>query len=409
MYLSADCHIMEPEDLFTRQLPEVDKFRAPIFRRLPDGTKIVFSNGIPSAISPEYVRPVNGGEETEFIGPDDVDGYLSDLALDGVRGGLLHGNAGLKIFDIDDPEFALRCAQIYNDHVFRTYASDQLFPTAVIPLSDIKRAVVEIQRVAELGFRALSLPMQAPPEGPYFSKRYDELWEAVSAVGLLPTMHVGSGIMRGSAGGDAAREGVGFLATSGSTAWPTGHPDHSGAIVARRLMTGGFGGYGGPVLSTLPALLGAGVFERFPSMHLLFVEVGARWLLNMMDTLDEAWYVGPGVKEVNRTFFRSDGSQVHQFLPDELNLQWPYPLKPSEYIRRQVHFTFQDDWIALRNRTLTGIEPLVWGNDYPHYEGTFPKSKEAVRAQAERAALTTEEQAAIFGGTLARLLGMAQY
>jgi predicted TIM-barrel fold metal-dependent hydrolase len=408
MYLSADCHIMEPEDLFTRHLPEVDKFRAPIFRRLPDGTKIVFSNGIPSAISPEYVRPLNGGEETEFIGPDDVDGYLSDLALDGVRGGLLHGNAGLKIFDIDDPEFALRCAQIYNDHVFRTYASDQLFPTAIIPLGDIKRAVIEIQRVAKLGFRALSLPMQAPPEGPYFSKRYDELWEAVSAVGLLPTMHVGSGIMRGSAGGDTAREGVGFLATSGSTAWPTGHPDHSGAIVARRLMAGGFGGYGGPVLGTLPALLGAGVFERFPSMHLLFVEVGARWLLNMMDTLDDAWYVGPGVKEVNRTFFRSDGSQVHQYLPDELNLQWPYPLKPSEYIRRQVHFTFQDDWIALRNRTLTGIEPLVWGNDYPHYEGTFPKSKEAVRAQAERAALTTEEQAAIFGGTLARLLGMAQ-
>jgi predicted TIM-barrel fold metal-dependent hydrolase len=399
---------MEPEDLFTRHLPEVDKFRAPIFRRLPDGTKIVFSNGIPSAISPEYVRPVNGGEETEFIGPDDVDGYLSDLALDGVRGGLLHGNAGLKIFDIDDPEFALRCAQIYNDHVFRTYASDQLFPTAVIPLSDIKTAVVEIQRAAKLGFRALSLPMQAPPEGPYFSKRYDELWESVSAVGLLPTMHVGSGIMRGSAGGDTAREGVGFLATSGSTAWPAGHPDHSGAIVTRRLMTGGCGGYGGPVLGTLPALLGAGVFERFPSMHLLFVEVGARWLLNMMDTLDEAWYVGPGVKEVNRTFFRSDGSQVHQFLPDELDLQWPYPLKPSDYIRRQVHFTFQDDWIALRNRTLTGIEPLVWGNDYPHYEGTFPKSKEAVRAQAERAALTTEEQAAIFGGTLARLLGMAQ-
>jgi predicted TIM-barrel fold metal-dependent hydrolase len=408
MYLSADCHIMEPEDLFTRQLDEVDRFRAPIFRRLPDGTKIVFANGIPSAISPEYVRPVNGGEETEYIGPDDVDGYLSDLALDGVRGGLLHGNAGLKIFDIDDPEFALRCAQIYNDHVFRTYAMDQLFPTAVIPLSDIKSAVAEIERVAKLGFRALSLPMQAPPEGPYFSTRYDELWEAVSAVGLLPTMHVGSGIMRGSAGGDAARQGVGFLATSGSTAWPTGHPDHTGAIVSRRLMTGGFGGYGGPVLGTLPALLGAGVFERFPAMHLLFVEVGARWLLNMMDTLDEAWYVGPGVKEVNRTFFRSDGSQVRQFLPDELNLQWPYPLKPSEYIRRQVHFTFQDDWIALRNRTYTGIDPLVWGNDYPHYEGTFPKSKEAVRAQAERAALTTEEQAAIFGGTLARLLGVAQ-
>jgi predicted TIM-barrel fold metal-dependent hydrolase len=399
---------MEPEDLFTRHLDEVDKFRAPIFRRLPDGTKIVFSNGIPSAISPEYTRPVKDWNETEFIGPDDISGYLSDLELDGVSGGLLHGNAGLKIFDIDDPGFALKCAQIYNDHVFGTYANDRLFPTAVIPLGDIKSAVGEIERVARLGFRALSLPIKAPPEAPYFSGRYDDLWEAIAAVGLLPTMHVGSGIMRGSPGGDVARQGVGFLAASGSGAWPEGHPDHAGAILARRLMTGGFGGYGGQVLSTLPALLGAGVFERYPTMHLLFVEVGARWLLNMMDTFDEAWYIGPGVKEVNRTFFRSDGSQVHQFLPDELNLEWPYPLKPSEYTRRQVHLTFQDDWVALRNRTLTGIEPLVWGNDYPHYEGTFPKSKEAIEGQIERAGLTAEEQAAIFGGTLAQLLGIAK-
>ena len=406
MYMSADCHIMEPDDLFTRQLSPVEQFRAPIFRRLPDGTKIVFSNGIPSAISPEYVRPTDGGEE--YIGADDVEGYLSDLERDGVWGGLLHGNAGLKIFDIDDPDFALKCARIYNDHVFGTYAGDKLFPTAVIPLSDISRAVAEIERVARLGFRALSLPIQAPPEGPYFSQRYDDLWAAIDGVGLLPTMHVGSGIMRGSAGGDTARQGVGFLATSGSALWPAGHPDHASAMVARRLMTGGFGGYGGQVLSTLPALLGAGVFERFAAMHLLFVEVGARWLLNMMDTLDDAWYVGPGVKEVNRTFFRSDGSQVHQFLPDELDLRWPYALKPSEYIRRQVHFTFQDDWVALRNRSLTGIEPLIWGNDYPHYEGTFPRSQEAVEGQVERAGLTPEEQAAVFGGTLARLLGVAR-
>jgi hypothetical protein len=101
---------MEPDDLFTRHLTAVEQFRAPIFRRLPDGTKIIFSNGIPSAISPEYTRPIQ--ESEEYIGPDDVEGYLSDLELDGVWGGLLHGNAGLKIFDIDDPEFALKCARM---------------------------------------------------------------------------------------------------------------------------------------------------------------------------------------------------------------------------------------------------------------------------------------------------------
>jgi hypothetical protein len=71
MYMSADCHTMEPDDLFTRHLSAVEPFRAPIFRPLPDGTKIVFSNPMPSAISPEYVRPVDAGEERQSW-PEDL-------------------------------------------------------------------------------------------------------------------------------------------------------------------------------------------------------------------------------------------------------------------------------------------------------------------------------------------------
>jgi hypothetical protein len=42
MYLSADCHIMGPEDLFTRHLPEFGKFRAPIFGACPTGPRSPF-------------------------------------------------------------------------------------------------------------------------------------------------------------------------------------------------------------------------------------------------------------------------------------------------------------------------------------------------------------------------------
>lgn len=404
MYLSADCHIMEPEDLFTSQLPEIDKYRAPIYRRLPDGTKMVLANGIPSAVSPEFMRPVLGTDDWEPIEADDIDGYLRDLEADGVWGGLLHPNVGLKIFDIDDTDFALRCARIYNDHVIDLYDKEQFYPTAVVPLNDLGAAVTELRRVASLGFRAIGLPLHAPPAGPYFSSCYEPIWDALDETGLLLTMHVGTGMMRGATSGDAARQNVSFLAPTGSDRWPEGHPDHVGAIVSKRLSTGGFGGYGGQVLDTLPAMIGGGVLERHPSLHIVFVEVGARWLLNMMDTMDDAWYVGPGVREVNRTFFRPDGSRVAQFLPDELNLDWPYPIAPSDYVRRQVHVTFQDDWVALRNRGLTGIEPLMWGNDYPHNEGSFPRSKEAIAIQAERAGLSNAERGAIFGGTLAKLL-----
>ncbi len=243
----------------------------------------------------------------------------------------------------------------------------------------------------------------APPEGAYFSSRYDPVWTVMQANGLLAAMHVGSGRGRGSVD---ALTAVSFLSPTNVQRWPEGHPDHLKAIVVRKTTLGGFGGYGDAALETLPALIGGGVLERFPDLHFLIAEVGARWLLNFMDTMDEAWYVGPGVQEVNRTFFKPDGTHITQFLPDELGLEWPHPLKPSEYVRRQVHVTFQDDWVALRNRVLTGIEPLVWGNDYPHFEGCWPDSDEAIAAQCEKAGVTAEERDAIFGGTARHLLGL---
>ena len=54
---------------------------------------------------------------------------------------------------------------------------------------------------------------------------------------------------------------------------------------------------------------------------------------------------------------------------------------PSYYIRRQIACTFMDDPIAIRNRDVTGLDCLMWGNDYPHQEGVFPNSQEWVDKQ----------------------------
>jgi len=404
MLLSADAHIMEPSDLFTRQLPRQDHYRAPVYERLPNGLKIFKVNGMVSSISPEFMRRVDGSGAAVPMMADDVDGYIADLEADGVWGAVLHPNIGLAIFEIADSAFALRCAQIYNDHVGDVYSSERFFPGAVIPLNVIDDAVSEIQRIAKLGFRVIELPLHAPPEGPYFSHRYDPVWEAAQTESLVISMHVGSGRTRGSDSGAAAIAAVSFGRPTGSDRWPENDPDHLNAIVSIKTATGGFGGYGGQVLDTIPSLVGGGVLERFSTLRFMMVETGARWLLNVMDTMDEAWHVGPGVNEVNRIFLKADGSQVQQFHPDELGLGWPYPLMPSQYVRRQLHTTFQDDWVALRNRQFTGIEPLVWGNDYPHNEGCWPKSAEAIEAQCERAGVSPAERALIFGGTLARLL-----
>jgi hypothetical protein len=76
---------------------------------------------------------------------------------------------------------------------------------------------------------------------------------------------------------------------------------------------------------------------------------------------------------------------------------------PSEYVRRQFHVSFQDDPIAIACRHVTGLSTIVWGNDYPHAEGTFGGSRELLAR--EMAGVPDDERAAMVGGTLGDLLG----
>ncbi len=39
------------------------------------------------------------------------------------------------------------------------------------------------------------------------------------------------------------------------------------------------------------------------------------------------------------------------------------------------------DPLAIRNRDLTGLDCLMWGNDYPHHEGSFPFSEDWITKQ----------------------------
>ena len=84
----------------------------------------------------------------------------------------------------------------------------------------------------------------------------------------------------------------------------------------------------------------------------------------------------------------------------KLNEKWPYPLMPSEYVRRQFHVSFQDDPVAVACRHITGLSTIVWGNDYPHAEGTFRGSRELMDKLF--AGVPAEEKAAMVGGTLGR-------
>jgi predicted TIM-barrel fold metal-dependent hydrolase len=85
---------------------------------------------------------------------------------------------------------------------------------------------------------------------------------------------------------------------------------------------------------------------------------------------------------------------------------WARPklsMLPSELIRRQAHATFMNDPVAINNRHITGLETLMWGNDYPHPEGTWPLSQEVIAEQFKD--VPDDEMRAIVGGNAAKVFG----
>ena len=124
----------------------------------------------------------------------------------------------------------------------------------------------------------------------------------------------------------------------------------------------------------------SGVLADHPRLHFVFVETNAGWLCWAMNTLDQ----------YNEAFKHHLG-WVRPVLPEP----------PSHYMKRQLHGTFQRDPVAIANASQTGIEPLLWGSDYPHHEGTYPHSRKVVQELC--APLAAGDAFAVVSGTAARL------
>jgi predicted TIM-barrel fold metal-dependent hydrolase len=74
---------------------------------------------------------------------------------------------------------------------------------------------------------------------------------------------------------------------------------------------------------------------------------------------------------------------------------------PSEYFREHVYTTFQDDWVAFQVKDLCNIRRLMWANDFPHSDSTWPSSQDVLRRQA--AHLTSAERDLLLHDNVAEL------
>jgi predicted TIM-barrel fold metal-dependent hydrolase len=87
--------------------------------------------------------------------------------------------------------------------------------------------------------------------------------------------------------------------------------------------------------------------------------------------------------------------------------------QPSEYIFENIYFTFQDDEVAFRYADSMNWRRLMWANDFPHPDASWPNSKALLEKQTafltapQRKAILCDNAAALYGFDPVRLTALA--
>ena len=77
---------------------------------------------------------------------------------------------------------------------------------------------------------------------------------------------------------------------------------------------------------------------------------------------------------------------------------------PSEYFAENVYLTFQDDWVAFKVRNLGNINRLLWANDFPHSDSTWPNSQALLEKHTQ--GLNAQEKDWLLHDNVAQLYGI---
>jgi predicted TIM-barrel fold metal-dependent hydrolase len=238
-----------------------------------------------------------------------------------------------------------------------------------ILLNDVDDAVEDARWIAAHGLTGgVLLPGLPPGSGidPLHAPTYDPVWRACEENGVVLNVHGGSG-----------------------------SPDQGmfPASLALFVLEAAFYAH-----RPLWSLVMSGVFDRFPALKLVIAEAGTSWIPDTLEAMDniqakqEAGNIG-----------------VLQFLQ-------PFRLqkKPSEYWHTNcwIGSSFMTRGDA-EERDRVGVDRIMWGSDFPHDEGTFPHSREALAhayagiAPAEVTKMVGANAAEVYGFDLTALQAVA--
>jgi predicted TIM-barrel fold metal-dependent hydrolase len=226
---------------------------------------------------------------------------------------------------------------------------------AVVTFDNVEEAVRTVRWAKEHGMRGIQLPGPAG-EPWFFEERLDPFWAACQDVELPVVQHAAGILPRPIPIGFA-----GLMTLAIESSFFTSRSFHQ-------------------------MFLG-GVFERFPRLRYVVTEGGSGWIPERVAMID-AILRSTGDWKAFADFIGRENTFAQEV--------W----QQNCFVGASTLSSFEGSM-----RHAIGVPQMMYGIDYPHFEGTYPHTKENIRFTLTNTGATEEELRAILGENAARCYG----
>ena len=332
--ISADSHVTEPPNTYVDYIDPAFRDRAPYMTKdetrgdlfvIPGMAKPIPMGLIAAAGKDASELTVFGADfEQLHRGGWDPEARLADQDRDGVAAEIIYPSVGMMICNHPDFDYKHACFDAYNRWL-STYCGahpERLLGVGQTALRSVEEGIEDFQHIKDAGFHGVMMPGNPAVED-YDSPVYDPLWEAAVDLGLPLSFHI-----------------------------LTGSQD---TLRTRGPKLNAFLGIIRGCQDILGTFIFGGVFERHPKLKVVCVEADAGWVPHYMYRMDHAY-------DRHRNWLT--GTELSK--------------PPSEYFRENVYVTFQDDWVAFQVLDLCNPRRIMWANDFPHSDSTWPWSQDVL-------------------------------
>ncbi len=359
--ISADSHVTEPPGTYVDRIDHQYKDAAPHMIRDEKLGDVFLVKDFPRPINvalaaaagkdASELRTTGAKFEEMHRGGWDPNARIADQQRDGVAAEIIYPTVGMILCNHRDFDYKKACFDAYNLWIAEYCGPhpDRLIGVGQTAMRSVEEGIEDLRKMKELGLKGVMMPGNPKLED-YDSRIYDPFYEAAVDLEMPLSFHI---------------------LTSNQDNFQTRGPRLNSFLSIIRGCQ--------DIMGTF--ILG-GVFERHPKLKVVCAEADAGWVPHYMYRMDHAY---------DRHRYWLPAGQLSKM--------------PSEYFREHIYTTFQDDWVAFQMKDMCNIRRLMWANDFPHSDSTWPHSQELLAKHTQ--GLSEQEKNYILHDNVAELYRLA--